>query len=64
MSWGGLICVLGRIGVEMITWKNPEAGVGWIIALVILICVWAGFMFGRIDLPLAFVVSAICAVRL
>ena len=39
-------------------------GLGFWIAAVILICVWAGFLFGRIDLPLAFVVSAICAVRL
>lgn len=39
-------------------------GFGFWIAAIVLICVWAGFLFGRIDLPLAFVVSAICAVRL
>ncbi len=39
-------------------------GLGGLLALVVLICVWAGFVFGRIDLPVAFVVSAICAIRL
>ena len=46
------------------TWTAPTFSVGWLLALVVLICVWAGFLFGRIDLPVAFAVSAICSVRL
>ena len=38
--------------------------VGWWLALVILVAIWLAFAFGRVDLPLAFVVSAICAIRL
>jgi hypothetical protein len=47
------------------TWERVTgSGAGWLIALVVLICVWAGFVFGRFDLQTAFIVSAICAVRL
>lgn len=47
------------------TWERVTgSGIGWVIAIVVLVFVWAAFAFGRIDLPLAFVVSAICAVRL
>lgn len=47
------------------TWERVNAvGFGFWIAAIILICVWAGFLFGRFDLQTAFVVSAICSIRL
>lgn len=39
-------------------------GIGFWVAVVLLIAVWLGFLFGRVDLPLAFVVSGLCAIRL
>jgi hypothetical protein len=37
---------------------------GWFLALVIIIAVWLGVAFGRVDIPVALLVSAVCAVRL
>lgn len=39
-------------------------GFGFWVAVILLIAVWLGFLFGRVDLPLAFVVSGLCAIRL
>lgn len=47
------------------TWERVTgSGVGWVVALVVLIAVLMAWGFGRADLPLVFVVAAICAVRL
>jgi hypothetical protein len=49
----------------MMTWERiTGSGIGWVLAVVILVFAWAAFAFGKMELPTAFVVSAICAVRL
>lgn len=48
----------------MITWTNPSVGVGFIIALVVLIMAMILGFLKLMDLPMVLVVAAICAVRL
>ena len=58
---------LGQEGEQMaadIRARVESFGLGWWLAFLILAAIWLGFLFGRVDLPLAFVVSAICSVRL
>lgn len=45
-------------------WEAPTFSVGWLIALVVMIAVLMAWGFGRADMPLVFVVAAICALRL
>lgn len=46
------------------TWTGPTLSIGFCLAFVILVFLWAGFVFGRVDLPVALIGSSICAVRL
>lgn len=46
------------------TWQWPTFSIGWLVAFVVLVFIWAAFAFGRVDLPYALVGSALCAVRL
>ncbi len=48
----------------MITWTNPTIGIGWIIALVVLLVTLIFWAMGLLPKEVALPICAICAVRL
>lgn len=45
-------------------WNNPTISFGWVLALVILILDCLLKAMGLIELPVAMLIGAVCAVRL
>lgn len=45
-------------------WTNPTLSLGFVVALVVLILDVLLKMMGLIDLPVAMLIAAVCAVRL
>ncbi len=48
----------------MVTWTNPTVGVGWIIALIVLLVTLIFWGMGLMGKEIALPICAICAVRL